>query len=240
MAAPEGGGARLSLLVALAIVLLGCAATGLGIAAEAHRSKASERARLLRRQHRLIPSWGALGFDAQASSSFVVGYALTENAAVYCSYTPSDSSPLAAIAAALLAALMAVANYFGGCLCCLGARTQPGKARTWAFIMLLLAWTLFCTASALLIAAAVDNQYHSRGVLRSGLLRELECDVIKENIFTIGAVFSFLTMTASLLFYIFAVKAQWPAWSCDGSQGSDGVVLSIFPANPYSSLQGAK
>eukprot|EP00850_Spirogloea_muscicola_P007138 SM000035S13118 [mRNA] locus=s35:588146:589747:- [translate_table: standard] len=218
MAAPEGGGARLSLLVALAIVLLGCAATGLGVAAEAHRSKASERARLLR------PS--------------LVGYALTENAAVYCSYTPSNSSPLAAVAAALLAALMAVANYYGGCLCCLGARTQPGKARTWPLVMLLLAWTFFCTASALLIAAAVDNQYHSRGVLRSGLLRELECDVIKENIFAIGAVFSFLTMTASLLFYIFAVKAQWAAWSCDGSQGSDGVVLSIFPANPYSSLQG--
>eukprot|EP00850_Spirogloea_muscicola_P014640 SM000106S13988 [mRNA] locus=s106:383923:385529:- [translate_table: standard] len=221
MAAPEGGGARLSLLVALAIVLLGCAATGLGIAAEAYRSKASERARLLRRQLRLV------------------GYALTENAAVYCSYTPSNSSPLAAVAAALLAALMAVAGYFGSCLCCLGARTQPGKARTWALIMLLLAWTFFCTASALLIAAAVDNQYHSRGVLRSGLLRELECDVIKENIFAIGAIFSFLTMTASLLYYIFAVKAQW-AWSCDGIQGSDGVVLSIFPADPYSRLQGAQ
>ncbi|KAF3789250.1 hypothetical protein EJ110_NYTH18938 [Nymphaea thermarum] len=92
------------------------------------------------------------------------------------------------------------------CFCC-GRSLRPGGSRACAVLLFIACWFTFIIAEICLLAASVQNAYHTKYRAKFNI-DNLSCETIRKGVFAAGAAFTFFTCILSEIYYITFSKAN--------------------------------
>ncbi|KAG6522439.1 hypothetical protein ZIOFF_019579 [Zingiber officinale] len=118
----------------------------------------------------------------------------------HCAYDSGIATGLGVGAFLLLLASQVFIMSVTRCYFC-GPSIRRGKSRSCTVSLFWCCWLTFLVAEMLLLAASVQNAYHTayRGFY---YMNDPSCEVLRRGVFASGAAFSFLTATLSVSYYL--------------------------------------
>ncbi|XP_076938356.1 uncharacterized protein LOC143606482 [Bidens hawaiensis] len=135
----------------------------------------------------------------------------------YCVYASDASTVYGLTAFGLLLISQTVVNGVTKCLC-FGKGLVRGFSRTMAVFFFVLSWVSFIGAEACLLAGSTKNAYHTKyQVIYGG--GDLSCETLRKGVFAGGAALTFISMVASIYYYLLHLKADTGGWEKHQSEG---------------------
>ncbi|CAN6483178.1 unnamed protein product [Victoria cruziana] len=140
----------------------------------------------------------------------------------YCVYDSDIATGYGAGAFVLLFLSQLLIVVVSKCFCC-GRPLKPGGSRACAVLMFISCWFTFIIAEICLLAASVQNAYHTKYRAMFNI-DHLSCETIRKGVFAAGAAFTFFTGILSELYYITYSKANASPYH----GGEDGMGMSSY------------
>ncbi|KAI3817218.1 hypothetical protein L1987_11007 [Smallanthus sonchifolius] len=135
----------------------------------------------------------------------------------YCVYASDASTAYGLSAFGLLLVSQTVVNGVTKCLC-FGKGLVRGLSRTMAVFFFILSWVSFLGAEACLLAGSAKNAYHTKyRTIYGG--DDLSCETLRKGVFAGGAALTFISMVASIVFYLVHLKADTGGWEKHENEG---------------------
>ncbi|XP_074586587.1 uncharacterized protein LOC141842272 [Curcuma longa] len=124
----------------------------------------------------------------------------------HCVYDSDIATGLGVGAFLLLLASQVLIMSVTRCYYC-GPSIRRGKSRSCIVSLFWTCWLNFLVAEMLLLAASVQNAYHTayRGLY---YMNDPSCAVLRKGVFVSGAAFAFLTATLSVSYYLLYSSAS--------------------------------
>ncbi|XP_076936715.1 uncharacterized protein LOC143603980 [Bidens hawaiensis] len=128
----------------------------------------------------------------------------------YCVYDSDASTVYGLSAFGLLLISQTVVNGVTKCLC-FGKGLVRGRLRSMTVFFFVLSWVSFLGAEACLLAGSAKNAYHTkyRGIYVGN---ELSCETLRKGVFAGGAALTFISMVASIVYYVVHLKVDTGGW----------------------------
>ncbi|KAI3730602.1 hypothetical protein L1987_61774 [Smallanthus sonchifolius] len=135
----------------------------------------------------------------------------------YCVYDSDASTAYGLSAFGLLLISQTVINGVTKCLC-FGKGLVRGFSRTMAVFFFILSWVSFLGAEACLLAGSAKNAYHTKyRTIYGG--DDLSCETLRKGVFAGGAALTFISMVASIVYYLVHLKADTDGWQKHENEG---------------------
>ncbi|KAI3696236.1 hypothetical protein L1987_79247 [Smallanthus sonchifolius] len=150
----------------------------------------------------------AIGAERRRSTAKVVPDQYDESD--YCVYASDASTVYGLSAFGLLLISQTVVNGVTKCLC-FGKGLVRGRSRNMAIFFFVFSWISFLGAEACLLAGSAKNAYHTkyRGIYGGN---KLSCETLRKGVFAGGAALAFISMVASVVYYVVHSKADTGGW----------------------------
>lgn len=157
----------------------------------------------------------AIGAEMRRSTATVTVDMTDES--TYCQYDTAASTVYGVSAFGLLLLGQAVVTTVTRCLY-FGRGLTPGGSATCATVSFFLSWFCFLGADVCLLVGSIKNAYHTKqkGVYGG---EDLGCATLPKGVFTASAVFIFLAMVSSVLYYWAHNRADTGGWEKRGTEG---------------------
>ncbi|EEF43229.1 uncharacterized protein LOC8278547 [Ricinus communis] len=122
----------------------------------------------------------------------------------YCQYDSDIATGLGVGALLFLLASQLLIMAASRCLCC-GRAIRPSGSRTWAIVLFITCWVFFIIAEVCLLAASIQNAYHTKFYLARF---SPNCRELRKGVFGAGAAFVIFTGIISELYYVSYSRAN--------------------------------
>ncbi|PWA50322.1 hypothetical protein CTI12_AA474120 [Artemisia annua] len=157
----------------------------------------------------------AIGAERRRSTARVVPDQYDEY--TYCVYDSDASTAYGLSAFGLLLISQTLVNGVTRCLC-FGNGLVRGCSRVMSIFFFVFSWVTFLAAEACLIAGSAKNAYHTKYKEIYGG-NDLSCETLRKGVFAAGAALTFLSMIASIVYYLVHSKADTGGWLKHENEG---------------------
>nr|XP_043614037.1 uncharacterized protein LOC122585988 [Erigeron canadensis] len=157
----------------------------------------------------------AIGAEQRRSTAKVVPDEYDEYD--YCAYDSDASTVYGLTAFGLLLISQTLVNGVTKCLC-FGKGLVPGCSKTLATFFFIFSWVVFVGAEACLLLGSAKNAYHTKYRASLGG-NDLSCETLRKGVFAGGAALTFISMVASIVYYLVHSKADTGGWEKHKNEG---------------------